>query len=167
MQRRRERAGHLQGPRDHGVDPHQLVEGTIIAAYAIGADHAFIYIRGEFAAGGRRLERAIAEAYAAGFLGKNILGTRLRSATSRCIAARAPTSAARRRALIESLEGKRGEPRLKPPFPAVVGLYGGPTVVNNVETLATCRRSCERGATGSRLGTEKSKGTKLFCLSGM
>src|SRR5687767_867628 len=116
-------------------DPHQLLEGTIITAYALDCHQAFIYIRGEFFYGARVLEKAISEAYAKGYLGKNILGSGydldllLHRGAGAYICGEET-------ALLESLEGKRGHPRLKPPFPAVVGLYKCPTVINNVETLA-------------------------------
>ena len=125
--------------KDHMLierDPHQLVEGVIITAYAIQAHHAFIYIRGEFALGAERLEQAVADAYANGFLGKNILGSGfdLEVVVHRgagCYIAGDETG------LLSSLEGERAMPRIKPPFPAAQGLYAAPTVVNNVETLST------------------------------
>jgi NADH-quinone oxidoreductase subunit F len=146
--------------------PHRLVEGTIIASYATKVHHAFIYVRGELAYAGRQVERAVREAYEAGLIGKNILGSGydLEITVSRGAGA---YICGEESALMESLEGKRGYPRLKPPFPAVVGLYGGPTVINNAETICTLPPLVELGAaTYARYGTEKSKGTRVFCLSG-
>jgi NADH-quinone oxidoreductase subunit F len=148
-------------------DPHQMIEGMIIAAYAIGAHRSYIYIRGEFVLGARILERALAEAYQAGYLGSNILGTgfALDIYVHRGAGA---YICGEETALLESLEGKRGLPRTKPPFPATHGLFQKPTVVNNVETLANVPHIVNRGpewfaATGSPL---KSTGTRVFCLSG-
>lgn len=147
-------------------DPHQLLEGMAIAAYAIGANRAFIYIRGEFAFGARRLEAAIAEAYEKGFLGKNILG----SGFDLDIHVHRGAGAyicGEETALIESLEGDRGQPRFKPPFPAIKGLYQSPTIVNNVETLSCVPHIILRGAEWFKnIGPEKSPGPKIFCLSG-
>jgi NADH-quinone oxidoreductase subunit F len=148
------------------LNPHQLVEGVIITSYATKVHHAFIYVRGELAKSGRQVERAVREAYAAGFVGKNILGSGydLEITVSRGAGA---YICGEESALLESLEGKRGYPRLKPPFPAVVGLYGGPTVINNCETVATVPAVVTLGAeTYAAYGTEKSKGTRIFCLSG-
>src|SRR5438093_337153 len=116
-------------------DPHQLIEGMAIAAYAIEAGQAYIFCRGEFAFAGRQLERAIAEAYDAGFLGKRVAGT---DYSLDVILHRGAGAyiCGEETALLEALEGKRGQPRLRPPFPATNGLYDRPTVVNNVETLA-------------------------------
>ncbi len=146
--------------------PHRLVEGVIITSYATKVHHAFIYIRGELPQAIRQVERAVQEAYDAGYLGTNILGSGfdLEVTVSRGAGA---YICGEESALLESLEGKRGYPRLKPPFPAVVGLYGGPTVINNCETLATVPPIIEYGAaTYAAYGTEKSKGTRLYCLSG-
>jgi NADH-quinone oxidoreductase subunit F len=146
--------------------PHELVEGTIIAAYATKVHHAFIYVRGELALAGRQVERAVEEARSAGFIGKNILGSGydLEITISRGAGA---YICGEESALMESLEGKRGYPRLKPPFPALVGLYGGPTVINNTETIATLPAIVEHGAqTYAAYGTEKSTGTRIYCLSG-
>jgi len=147
-------------------DPHLLIEGTALSAYAIGCRTAYIYIRGEFVHGARVLEAALAEAYAAGFLGENIQG----SGTSLDIHVHRGAGAyicGEETALIESLEGKRGHPRLKPPFPAVVGLYGCPTVVNNVETLCCVPHIIERGPEWfASLGPPNNGGTKLFSVSG-
>lgn len=147
-------------------DPHQLVEATVISSYAIGAKTAYIYIRGEFHEGYRSIQGAVDEAYAAGFAGKNILGTGVdvdvyvhRGAGS--------YECGEETALIESLEGKRGQPRLKPPFPAAVGVFGCPTIVNNVETLACVPLILEKGAGWfASLGTEKNGGPKLYSISG-
>jgi NADH-quinone oxidoreductase subunit F len=147
-------------------NPHQLIEGIIISCYAIGIHTAYIYIRGEFVKGARILERAIGEAYQAGFLGTNILGSGfdLDLYVHRGAGA---YICGEETALMESLEGKRGNPRNKPPFPAVIGLYGGPTVINNVETLSTIPHIVQRGgAWYGSIGTERSTGTKLFCISG-
>ncbi len=147
-------------------NPHQLIEGVALSAYAIEAHTAYIYMRGEFAAAARTLERAIAQAYAAGFLGKNIFGTGfdLDIYVHRGAGA---YICGEETALMESLEGKIGQPRLKPPFPAVAGLYGKPTIINNVETLANVPRIVEKGVAWYRShGTEKSPGTKCFSLSG-
>ena len=148
------------------LNPHLLVEGTIISSYATKVHHAFLYVRGELPYCSEQCERAVSEAYAAGFLGKNILGSGydLDITVSRGAGA---YICGEESALMESLEGKRGYPRLKPPFPAVVGLYGGPTVINNCETIATVPSIVEHGAdTYAAYGTEKSKGTRLYCLSG-
>ena len=147
-------------------DPHQLIEGMAIAAYAIDASHAFIYCRGEFAYPGRQLERAIAEAYEKGFLGKRVAGS---DYSLDLILHRGAGAyiCGEETALLESLEGKRGQPRLRPPFPATNGLYDQPTVINNVETLMTVPHVVLNGADWyKQWGTEKSPGTKVFCISG-
>jgi NADH-quinone oxidoreductase subunit F len=147
-------------------NPHQLIEGVALAAYAIECEKAFIYIRGEFAAGARRLEQAVADATARGFLGKNVFGTdkNIDIVISRGAGA---YICGEETALMESLEGKIGQPRLKPPFPAVAGLYGKPTIINNVETLANVPRIILKGIEWYRShGTEKSPGTKVFSVSG-
>jgi NADH-quinone oxidoreductase subunit F len=147
-------------------NPHQLVEGVAISAYAIEAHIAFIYCRGEFAAAARRLQRAVDQAYAKGFLGKNIFGTGydLDVVVHRGAGA---YICGEETALMESLEGKIGQPRLKPPFPAVAGLYGKPTIINNVETLTNVPMIMAKGVQWYRqFGTEKSPGTKAFSLSG-
>jgi len=147
-------------------DPHAIVEGTMIAAYAIRCHTAFIYIRGEFAFGSRVLEKALEEAYTAGYLGKDILGS---GYDLELIVHRGAGAyiCGEETALISSLEGGKGWPKVKPPFPATHGLFGCPTVVNNVETLAALPWIIERGAAQyAALGTEKSKGTKLFSVSG-
>jgi NADH-quinone oxidoreductase subunit F len=148
------------------VCPHLLVEGAIITSYATKVHHAFIYVRGEFLRAGQQMERAVREAYEAGFLGKNILGSGFDLEITVHHGAGAYICG-EESALLESLEGKRGYPRLKPPFPAVVGLYSGPTVINNVETIATVPAVVRHGAgIYAAYGTEKSKGTRIFCLSG-
>jgi NADH-quinone oxidoreductase subunit F len=147
-------------------DPHRLVEGVIIASFATKVHHAFIYIRGELALAYRQVARAVREAYEAGFIGENILGSGfdLEITVHRGAGA---YICGEESALLESLEGKRGYPRLKPPFPATVGLYGGPTVINNCETIATLPAILAYGAaTYAAYGTERSKGTRIFCLSG-
>jgi NADH-quinone oxidoreductase subunit F len=148
------------------LDPHQLIEGMTIASFALGANLSFIYIRGEYWYLIQILEKAIAEAHERGYLGKNILG----SGFDHDIIVHPGAGAyicGEETALLESLEGKRGHPRIKPPFPAVVGLYGCPTVVNNVETLAAVPHIILRGGDWFRsMGTEKSGGTKLFSVSG-
>lgn len=148
------------------LDPHRLLEGIIICSYAINCHHAYIYIRGEFVFPKERLEAAIAEAYAKGYLGKNILGSGYDLEVSVHRGAGAYICG-EETALLNSLEGKRGMPRLKPPFPAVVGLFGCPTVVNNVETISALPFILTEGAKAYRQwGTEKSPGTKLFSVSG-
>ncbi|MGO8946205.1 MAG: NADH-quinone oxidoreductase subunit NuoF [Ktedonobacterales bacterium] len=148
------------------LNPHQLVEGVILTAYATKVHQAFIYIRGELALAGRQVARAVQEAYSAGFIGSNILdsGFDLEVIISNGAGA---YICGEESALMESLEGKRGYPRLKPPFPAVVGLYGGPTVINNCETVATIPAIVSLGAEiYNAYGTAKSSGTRIFCLSG-
>ncbi len=147
-------------------DPHAIVEGTLIAAYAIQSHMAFIYIRGELAFGAGRLENAVAEAYRAGWLGKNICGS---GYDLELIVHRGAGAyiCGEETALLSSLEGGRGWPKVKPPFPATHGLFGCPTVVNNVETLAALPWIIEHGAAAyAAMGTEKSKGTKLFSVGG-
>jgi NADH-quinone oxidoreductase subunit F len=147
-------------------NPHQLIEGIIISAYAIECNTAYIYMRGEFATAARTLDYAIQQAKAAGFLGKNILGTGfdLEIHVHRGAGA---YICGEETALMDSLEGKKGQPRLKPPFPAVEGLYGKPTIINNVETLANVPHIVQRGVAWYRgFGTEKSPGTKVFSLCG-
>lgn len=148
------------------LDPHRLLEGIIICCYAIRSNTAYIYIRGEFVFPYHRLEEAVAEAYAKGYLGKNIQG----SGYDLDVFVHRGAGAyicGEETALMESLEGKRGMPRLKPPFPAVVGLFGCPTVINNVETIAALPYIMGQGADAYRkFGTEKSPGTKLFSVSG-
>jgi NADH-quinone oxidoreductase subunit F len=148
------------------LDPHRMVEGIIICSYAIRAHIAYVYIRGEFVFPKQRIDAAIAEAYQKGYLGKNILGSGydLEVYVHRGAGA---YICGEETALMESLEGKRGWPRLKPPFPAVVGLFGCPTVINNVETISALPYILENGAEAyKKFGTEKSPGTKMFSVSG-
>jgi NADH-quinone oxidoreductase subunit F len=146
--------------------PHMLVEGVMIAAYAGNISTAFIYIRGEYQMQADILEAAIAEAHAAGLVGDNILGT----GNSISLVLHRGAGAyicGEETGLLDSLEGKRGNPRLKPPFPAVEGLYNGPTLINNVETLATLPHIVRMsGAEYAKLGVENSTGTKLVSISG-
>ncbi len=147
-------------------DPHQLLEGMILAAYAIGCHHSYIYVRGELVYGAGVLTRALAEATAQGFLGKNILGSGY-DLTITLHRGAGAYICGEETALIESLEGKKGMPRIRPPFPAVRGLYQCPTVVNNVETLSNLPHILTRGpAWYASIGTEKSKGTRIFSVSG-
>ncbi len=146
--------------------PHQLIEGMIVSSFAIGSKHSYIYIRGEYMYVLRILEKAIDQAYAAGYLGKNIFGTGVDLDLSVHPGAGAYICG-EETALLESLEGKRGNPRIKPPFPAVVGLYACPTVVNNVETIATVPYILAMGGMAySALGVKPSTGTKLISASG-
>ena len=147
-------------------EPHKLLEGCLLAGFAMGAHACYIYVRGEFIREREALQRAVDEAYEAGLLGKNACG----SDWDYDIYVHHGAGAyicGEETALIESLEGKKGQPRLKPPFPANVGLYGCPTTVNNVESIAVAPTICRRGATWfSGLGREGNTGTKLFCISG-
>jgi NADH-quinone oxidoreductase subunit F len=146
--------------------PHLLIEGMIASSFALGANTAYIYIRGEYFYVHRILENAIKEAYANGWLGKNILGTGYDLDLYMQIGAGAYICG-EETALLESLEGKRGNPRIKPPFPAVAGLWGRPTVVNNVETIAAVVPIInEGGANYANIGVGKSTGTKLISASG-
>jgi NADH-quinone oxidoreductase subunit F len=148
------------------ADPHSLIEGVIIAAYAIRSRFAVIYVRGEAVHAHRRLVAAVEEAYAAGYLGTDILG----SGYELELVVHAGAGAyicGEETALLDSLEGYRGQPRLKPPFPAVAGLYGAPTVINNVETLASVPFVVRGGADWFKeFGPEKSPGPKIYSLSG-
>ncbi|MGH2830908.1 MAG: NADH-quinone oxidoreductase subunit NuoF [Actinomycetota bacterium] len=147
-------------------DPHQVIEGMAIAAYAIGCTQMYIYVRGEFAYAARQIERAGAEAYERGLLGRGIAGS---DYSLDMIVHRGAGAyiCGEETALLESLEGRRGQPRLRPPFPAQEGLYGRPTVINNVETLACVPHIVVRGAEWFRgVGTEKSAGPKIFSISG-
>ena len=147
-------------------EPHKLIEGALLAAFAVNAHQGYIYIRGEFANEASETNQAIAEAYAAGLLGKNACGTGWDFDLSVHRGAGAYICG-EESALLESLEGKRGMPRNKPPFPAIAGLYSCPTIVNNVETIASIPAILKRGgAWYASFGTEKSKGPKLFCISG-
>ena len=146
--------------------PHLVLEGMLLGAYGIGSHHAYIYIRGEFKRGAEIFSQAIAEARSAGFVGKDLFrtGYDLEVTVHRGAGA---YICGEETALLNSLEGKRGEPRLKPPFPAVAGLYGMPTVVNNVETLAYLVPILEKGAQWfAAAGTERSKGYKVVSISG-
>ncbi|MCL2541946.1 MAG: NADH-quinone oxidoreductase subunit NuoF [Nocardioidaceae bacterium] len=148
------------------ANPHVLVEGVIISSYAIRANKAFIYVRGEVLHVIRRVQAAVAEAYAAGHLGKDIHGT----GYDLDVVVHAGAGAyicGEETALLEGLEGRRGQPRLRPPFPAVAGLYASPTVINNVESIASVPAIIKNGADWfSSMGTEKSKGHGIFSLSG-
>ena len=147
-------------------NPHQLIEGIIIAARAAGANRCFIYIRGEYDLQGDILEAAVEEAYDAGFLGEDVLGTgeQVELVVHRGAGA---YICGEETALLDSLEGKRGNPRLKPPFPAVQGLYDGPTLINNVETLSNAPHIISSGADWfTSFGTEQSPGTKVVSISG-
>jgi NADH-quinone oxidoreductase subunit F len=148
------------------ANPQALVEGIIITCYAIRADRAFIYVRGEVLHAVRRLHHAVAEAREAGFIGENILG----SGFGLDVVVHAGAGAyicGEETALLDSLEGYRGQPRLKPPFPATAGLYASPTVVNNVESISTVPWILQNGADEfADLGTERSKGFGIFSLSG-
>ena len=147
-------------------EPHKLLEGCVVAGFAMRAHAAYIYIRGEFVNESRRLQAAIDEAYDAGLLGKNAA----KSGWNFDIYLHRGAGAyicGEETALLESLEGKKGQPRLKPPFPAGVGLYGCPTTVNNVESIAVAPTILRRGASWfAGLGKENNTGTKLFCISG-
>jgi NADH-quinone oxidoreductase subunit F len=147
-------------------DPHKLIEGCLLAAAGMGAHHCYIYIRGEFVNEAKVLQAAIDEAYAAGLVGKNACGSGydfdlyLHRGAGAYICGEET-------GLLESLEGKKGQPRLKPPFPAAVGLYGCPSTVNNVETIAVVPTILRRGgAWFAGIGRPKNEGTKVFCISG-
>jgi NADH-quinone oxidoreductase subunit F len=147
-------------------NPHKLIEGIIIGAFAIGANKSFIYIRGEYSHQADILDAAVQEAYAAGYLGERILGSEhsLELVVHRGAGA---YICGEETALLDSLEGKRGNPRLKPPFPAVQGLYRGPTLINNVETLMNVPVVLEMGGGKfAEIGTETSTGTKVISISG-
>ena len=148
------------------ASPHTLIEGVIISSYAIRANHAFIYVRGEVLHVIRRLQRAVQEAYLAGHLGKNIHG----SGYDLDVVVHAGAGAyicGEETALLDSLEGRRGQPRLRPPFPAVAGLYAAPTVINNFESIASVPAIVKHGPDWfASLGTEKSKGFVIYSLSG-
>ncbi|MBI2400975.1 MAG: NADH-quinone oxidoreductase subunit NuoF, partial [Deltaproteobacteria bacterium] len=155
--------------KDRGIidyDPHLLIEGMVISSYAIGASKSYIYIRGEFVFGAERLQQAIDEAYAKGYLGKNIQG----SGFDHDMYIHRGFGAyicGEETALLESIEGYRAQPRKKPPFPALAGLYGKPTVINNVETLSCIPAIIEKGPEWfSKMGPEKSPGPKIYGVSG-
>jgi NADH-quinone oxidoreductase subunit F len=146
--------------------PQALIEGAIIAAYAIRANRAFIYVRGEVLHVIRRVHHAVAEAYQAGYLGDDILGSGF-SLEMTVHAGAGAYECGEETALLDSLEGFRGQPRLKPPFPAIAGLYACPTVVNNVESIASVPYILRHGAAAfAALGTERSKGFGIFSLTG-
>jgi len=148
------------------LNPHQLIEGMILGSYALGATTAYIYIRGELFYVLKIIEKAIQEAYQNGFLGENILGTGY-SLDLYCHPGAGAYICGEETALLESLEGKRGNPRIKPPFPAIVGLYGSPTVVNNVETIAALPWIVNNGHEAyAAIGIGNSKGTKLISACG-
>ncbi len=155
--------------KDHVIfleDPHAVIEGTMIAGLAIGSKLGFIYLRGEYRYLLKIVEKAVADAYAKGFLGKNIFGTGVDFDIITQTGAGA-YEVGEESALMESLEGKRGVPRIKPPFPAVVGLYGGPTVINNAETIANAPHILLMGGEAyAKLGSERNGGTRLFGISG-
>ncbi len=147
-------------------DPHQILEGLIISCYAVRAHLAFIYLRGEFFLGAKRVQAAIDEAYAAGYLGKDILATGMHLDVLLHRGAGAYICG-EETGLIESLEGKRAYPRIKPPFPANIGAFGMPTVVNNVETLCNIPHILEHGVEWyNSIGPERNRGTRMFCISG-
>jgi NADH-quinone oxidoreductase subunit F len=147
-------------------DPHMLIEGCLVAGFAMGCQASYIYIRGEFYLEAVHLQAAIDEAYAAGLIGKNACGSGYDHDVYLHRGAGAYICG-EETALLESLEGKKGQPRLKPPFPAACGLYGCPTTVNNVETIAVGPTILRRGSAWfSALGRPKNTGTKLFCISG-
>ncbi len=147
-------------------DPHKLIEGCLIAGVAMGAHVAYIYVRGEFYNEAARLQAAVDEAYDAGLIGRNACGSGWEFDVYVHRGAGAYICG-EETALLESLEGKKGMPRLKPPFPAAVGLYGCPTTVNNVESIAVVPTILRRGAAWfSELGRPKNAGTKIFCISG-
>src|SRR6201989_695258 len=155
--------------KDHVIfleDPHAVIEGTMIAGLAIGAKTGFIYLRGEYRYLLKIMEKAVADAYAKGFLGKNIFGKEGVDFDIITQSGAGAYEVGEESALRESLEGKRGVPRIKPPFPAVVGLYGGPTVINNAETIATVPHIFRIGGAGyAKIGTERQGGTRLFPFS--
>jgi NADH-quinone oxidoreductase subunit F len=147
-------------------DPHKLIEGCLLASVGMGVHHCYIYIRGEFVNEAWQLEAAIEQAYAAGLIGKNACGSGydfelyLHRGAGAYICGEET-------ALLESLEGRKGQPRLKPPFPAAVGLYGCPTTVNNVESIAVAPTILRRGAAWfAGIGRPKNEGTKVYCISG-
>jgi NADH-quinone oxidoreductase subunit F len=148
------------------LDPHMLIEGIIISSWAIRANHCYIYIRGEYESTRRILQAAVDEAYAAGHLGKNLGGTGFDLDVTIHKGAGAYICG-EETGLLESLEGKKGYPRIKPPFPAVVGLFGCPTIINNVETIAAVPWILTNGGEAyAKIGVGKSTGTKLWCVSG-
>jgi NADH-quinone oxidoreductase subunit F len=156
--------------KDHVIfreDPHSVIEGTMIAGLAVGAKMGFIYLRGEYRYLLNIMEKAVADAYAKGFLGKNIFGTQGLDFDIVTQTGAGAYEVGEESALMESLEGKRGVPRIRPPFPAVVGLYGGPTIINNAETIANAPHILLMGGEAyAALGTDRNGGTRLFGISG-
>jgi NADH-quinone oxidoreductase subunit F len=156
--------------KDHVLflhDPHAVIEGTMIAGLAIGSKVGFIYLRGEYRYLLNIVEKAVADAYAKGYLGKNIFGKEGVDFDIITQTGAGAYEVGEESALMESLEGKRGVPRIKPPFPAVVGLYGGPTVINNAETIANAPHILLMGGEAyAKLGSERNGGTRLFGISG-
>jgi NADH:ubiquinone oxidoreductase subunit F (NADH-binding) len=167
MQRREGDPGAFMDRAVCESDPHRLLEGMLIAAYAIGATKAYIYIRAEYPLAIKRLNEAFVQAAACGLIGYNILNSGVDLSIKLKMGAGAFVCG-EETALIHSIEGKRGMPRPRPPFPAVQGLFGKPTVINNVETLSNLPVILDRGAEWyAAMGTGGSKGTKVFALSGM
>ncbi len=156
--------------KDHVIfreDPHSVIEGAMIAGLAVGSKMGFIYLRGEYRYLLNIMEKAVADAYAKGFLGKNIFGNEGIDFDIITQTGAGAYEVGEESALMESLEGKRGVPRIRPPFPAVVGLYGGPTVINNAETIANAPHILLMGGEAyAKLGTERNGGTRLFGISG-
>jgi NADH-quinone oxidoreductase subunit F len=148
-------------------DPHAIIEGAMIAGLAVGSKAGFIYLRGEYRYLLNIMEKAVADAYAKGFLGKNIFGNEGIDFDIITQTGAGAYEVGEESALMESLEGKRGVPRIRPPFPAVVGLYGGPTVINNAETIANAPHILLMGGEAyAKLGSERNGGTRLFGISG-
>ena len=156
--------------KDHVLfreDPHAVIEGAMIGGLAVGAKMGFIYLRGEYRYLLNIMEKAVADAYAKGFLGKNIFGKEGLDFDIVTQTGAGAYEVGEESALMESLEGKRGGPRIRPPFPAVVGLYGGPTIINNAETIANAPHILLMGGEAyAALGTERNGGTRLFGISG-
>ena len=156
--------------KDHVLfreDPHAVIEGAMIGGLAVGAKMGFIYLRGEYRYLLNIMEKAVADAYAKGFLGKNIFGKEGLDFDIVTQTGAGAYEVGEESALMESLEGKRGVPRIRPPFPAVVGLYGGPTIINNAETIANASHILLMGGEAyAALGTERNGGTRLFGISG-
>ncbi|MCP3993783.1 MAG: NADH-quinone oxidoreductase subunit NuoF, partial [bacterium] len=147
-------------------DPHQLIEGIILTSYALAINHAFIYIRGEYPKPARRVQQAVDAAYEKGYLGADILGTGFNLNITVHLGGGAYICG-EESALLNSLEGRRGEPRLKPPFPAVEGLYSKPTIVNNVETISNVPWIVNNGGVAyAEIGPDTSAGTRMISLSG-
>ena len=147
-------------------EPHKLIEGCLIASYAVNAHKCYIYLRGEYYNEGAKLQKAIDEAYKANLIGKNSSGTGWELDIYIHYGAGAYICG-EETALLESIEGNKGQPRLKPPFPALVGLYGCPTIINNVETIAVVPTILRKGSNWfASLGKPKNTGTKIFCISG-